>query len=189
MLWALLLGAVGTAVGSMIAWPRARSLPPSHRITLPALGMVVVASGFAIWKGKVPKGGSDGCLSALSVASVASVVSPISAGCSCSRSGRLRPVADSIRSELTTYLDLFLPTLRAVETLGGTAQAGEVTSQVLADIGASDEQVAHTYNNRPKSVLIDRIDWARSYGSCRRERRARTGTATHGFIGHVRLAG
>jgi restriction system protein len=72
-------------------------------------------------------------------------------------------VAERIRSELPTYLDLFLPTLRAVDKLGGTAQAREVTSQVLADIGATDEQVAHTYENRPKSVLIDRIDWARSY--------------------------
>lgn len=66
---------------------------------------------------------------------------------------------------LPTYLDLILPTLRAVEKLGGSAQAREVTAQVLADLGATDEQLAVTYEGRPKSVLVDRADWARSYAT------------------------
>lgn len=71
----------------------------------------------------------------------------------------------STRSELPTYQDLIYPTLRAVETLGGSAQAREITAQVLADIGATDEEVELSYDNRPKSVLVDRIDWARSYAT------------------------
>jgi Mrr N-terminal domain len=54
-------------------------------------------------------------------------------------------------------------TVRAVEELGGSAQGREITAQVVADIGATDEQLEITYDKRAKSVLIDRIDWARSY--------------------------
>jgi len=79
------------------------------------------------------------------------------------------------REELPSYQDLMYPTLRAVEELGGSAQGREITAQVLADIGATDEQLELTYDKRPKSVLIDRIDWARSYvtlgGALERPRR------------------
>jgi restriction endonuclease Mrr len=60
-------------------------------------------------------------------------------------------------------LDLIYPTLRAVATLGGSAQGKEITAQVLDDLDASEEQLAVTYENRPKSVLVDRLEWARSY--------------------------
>ena len=67
------------------------------------------------------------------------------------------------RSDLPGYQDLIYPTLKAVAALGGSAQGREITTRVLDDIGATDEQVAITYDNRPKSVLIDRLEWARSY--------------------------
>jgi len=67
------------------------------------------------------------------------------------------------RADLPTYLDLMLPTIRAVDALGGSAQGREVTTRVLNDIGATDEQLAVVYESRPKSVLVDRIEWARSY--------------------------
>jgi len=67
------------------------------------------------------------------------------------------------RSNFPTYQDLIYPTLRAVASLGGSAQAREITARVLKDIGATDEQIAITYPNRTKSVLIDRLEWARSY--------------------------
>ncbi len=51
MLWAFLFGAAGTVVGSVIAWPRKSSSRPSRGITLPALGMCIVALGFAVWNG------------------------------------------------------------------------------------------------------------------------------------------
>lgn len=72
-------------------------------------------------------------------------------------------MADIDRSALPTYQELIYPTLRAVETLGGSAQAREITAQVLADIGATEAELEVTYDNRPKSVLVDRLDWARSY--------------------------
>jgi restriction system protein len=67
------------------------------------------------------------------------------------------------REDLPNYRELIYPTLRAVKTLGGTGQAREITAQVIADIGATERQMEVTYDNRPKSVLVDRIDWARSY--------------------------
>jgi len=67
------------------------------------------------------------------------------------------------RSDLPTYSDLMYPTLKAVEELGGSAQAREITSKVLEDINATDEQLAVVYDTRPRSVLVDRIEWARHY--------------------------
>ncbi len=69
------------------------------------------------------------------------------------------------REDLPPYIDLILPTLRAVETLGGSALAREITAQVTADIEATDEMLSLTYDGREKSVLLDRMDWARSYAT------------------------
>lgn len=67
--------------------------------------------------------------------------------------------------ELPDYRSLILPTLRAVQRLGGSAQAREITAHLIESQSFSDEQLALTYGreNSDKSVLIDRIDWARSY--------------------------
>lgn len=69
------------------------------------------------------------------------------------------------RSDLPSYDQLILPTLRAVATLGGSARGREITAQVLTDIGATEEQLALTYGTRSKPVLLDRADWARSYAT------------------------
>jgi restriction system protein len=66
-------------------------------------------------------------------------------------------------SDVPPYQDLIYPTLKAVAALGSSAQAREITSRVIEEIHAPDELVAVTYENRPKSVLIDRLEWARSY--------------------------
>lgn len=67
-------------------------------------------------------------------------------------------------NELPTYKDLILPTLRAVERLGGSAKVGEITAQIIEDLGITDEILGIMYENRPAtSVIIDRMDWARSY--------------------------
>jgi restriction system protein len=50
-----------------------------------------------------------------------------------------------------------------VAALGGSAQGGEITDALTELLGATPEQLAITYEGRPKSVLIDRMDWARSY--------------------------
>lgn len=65
--------------------------------------------------------------------------------------------------KLPTYRELIYPTLRAVASLGGSAQGGEITDALTELLGATPEQLAMTYDGRPKSVLIDRMEWARSY--------------------------
>lgn len=66
--------------------------------------------------------------------------------------------------ELPAYSDLILPTVRAVITLGGSATAREVTSQVLTDLAPSEEMLAVVRPTRPEaSVYMERVQWARSY--------------------------
>jgi len=67
------------------------------------------------------------------------------------------------RTDFPPYVELIYPTLKAVASLGGSAQGREVTSRVLEDLNVPDEKVAITYPNRPVSVFIDRLEWARSY--------------------------
>lgn len=65
---------------------------------------------------------------------------------------------------LPAYSDLILPTIRAVTTLGGSATAREITSQVLTDLAPTEEMLAVAHEHRPDaSVLLERIQWARSY--------------------------
>jgi restriction system protein len=66
--------------------------------------------------------------------------------------------------DLPSYSDLILPAVSAVNTLGGSAKAREITGQVLSDLGATDEMLAVMQPARPDaSVLLERIAWARSY--------------------------
>jgi restriction system protein len=55
------------------------------------------------------------------------------------------------------------PVLRAVEALGGSAKSGEVNDWVIENQGFSEDEVVVQYGNSPKSVVLDRIAWARSY--------------------------
>jgi restriction system protein len=71
--------------------------------------------------------------------------------------------ASPSQAALPTYRELMYPVLRAVGDLGGSAQSREITDRVVEMIQATEEQLALTYPNRPKSVLIDRIHWACSY--------------------------
>jgi restriction system protein len=66
-------------------------------------------------------------------------------------------------SDFPTYSDLLYPVLRAVATLGGSAKSGEITAQVVEDQGFTEEQMSVVYDANPKSILGDRIAWARSY--------------------------
>lgn len=66
--------------------------------------------------------------------------------------------------ELPAYSDLILPTVRTVVSLGGSATAREITSQVVTDLAPTEDMLAVTHANRPgDSVLMERIHWARSY--------------------------
>ena len=68
-----------------------------------------------------------------------------------------------VRRDLPTYRELIYPTLRAVASLGGSAQGAEITDALTELLKVTPEQLAVTYDGRLKSVLIDRMDWARSY--------------------------
>ena len=67
------------------------------------------------------------------------------------------------RSDIPPYPDLISPVLKAVDALGGSSQGPQIIPKVISDIGATDDLVAITYDNRPSSILIERIQWARSY--------------------------
>src|SRR5271165_3740290 len=75
----------------------------------------------------------------------------------------MRGVIPPVRRDLPTYRELIYPTLRAVASLGGSAQGAEITDALIELLKATPEQLAITYDGRPKSVLIDRMNWARSY--------------------------
>jgi len=66
-------------------------------------------------------------------------------------------------SDFPTYKELLYPVLRAVAALGGSANGGEITAQVVEDEGFTEEQMSVVYDGNPKSILGDRIAWARSY--------------------------
>ena len=59
--------------------------------------------------------------------------------------------------------ELMLPTLQAVVTLGGSGTNREISEQVISDKGYSDDLVAVTYEKNDRSILLDRLYWARSY--------------------------
>jgi restriction system protein len=67
-----------------------------------------------------------------------------------------RPILPTVRS-------LIYPTIEAVAELGGSAQATEITEHVIETIAATEQQIEVSYPNRSKSILLDRIDWARSW--------------------------
>ena len=68
-----------------------------------------------------------------------------------------------MRGDLPAYRELIYPTLRAVASLGGSARGAEITDALIELLKATPVQLAVTYDGRSKSVLIDRMDWARSY--------------------------
>jgi restriction system protein len=67
-------------------------------------------------------------------------------------------------SDLPPYKDFLLPVLHAVQALGGTAHAKEITAWMVENLPFDDDAVAVEYPNRPgESILLDRMAWARSY--------------------------
>lgn len=65
--------------------------------------------------------------------------------------------------ELPPYGDLMLPVLRAVQTLGGSGGNREISAAVVEAERFSDDLLAVTYDGRDRSIVLDRLDWARSY--------------------------
>lgn len=61
-------------------------------------------------------------------------------------------------------MELILPTIRAVSSLGQSAKAGEIKSKVTDDLEIGEDMLSVVYPNRPdQPVFLDRLDWARSY--------------------------
>jgi restriction system protein len=61
------------------------------------------------------------------------------------------------------YHELILPTLRAVERLGGSGSITEIEETVVKNEGYSDEQLAILHNNGPSTEISYRLAWARTY--------------------------
>lgn len=58
---------------------------------------------------------------------------------------------------------LLLPTLRAVESLGGSASVSEVEPAVAEIVGFSEKQLDVLHDGGPKTEVGYRIAWARTY--------------------------
>lgn len=70
--------------------------------------------------------------------------------------------AVATKDDLPTSFDLLLPTLQAIERLGGSAQARQLREAILETLNPSEEMLALTYPRSGDFILRDRISWARS---------------------------
>lgn len=61
------------------------------------------------------------------------------------------------------YSDLFLPTLKGVQRLGGSGSISEVVSAVIELEGYTEEQQDVLHNDGPETKIGYRIAWARTY--------------------------
>lgn len=68
-----------------------------------------------------------------------------------------------MKSTLPSYGELMLPVVRAVLELGGSGTSREISESVIETERYSEDLLAVTYDGREKSILLDRLDWARSY--------------------------
>jgi restriction system protein len=62
-----------------------------------------------------------------------------------------------------TYKDLLWPTLTAVRDLGGSGSIAEISSKIIEGERFSEDQQAVLNNRGSKSLLEERIGWARSF--------------------------
>jgi restriction system protein len=65
--------------------------------------------------------------------------------------------------KLPTHQDFYLPTLKALDLLGGSASNTEIDATVSDSFGFTPEQLALGYPTSGFSIILDRIAWARSY--------------------------
>jgi restriction system protein len=64
---------------------------------------------------------------------------------------------------LPRYDDLLWPTLRAIDTLGGSGTIAEIDDRVFADFGLPEEALSVVYEKSGAPIFPDRCSWARSY--------------------------
>ena len=65
--------------------------------------------------------------------------------------------------DMPTYQDLLWPTLRALETTGGSASNEELSAQVAAIMNLSDEIQDIPHKDGPMSEVDYRAAWARTH--------------------------
>jgi restriction system protein len=61
------------------------------------------------------------------------------------------------------YDDFALPTLQALEALGGSASNDELQEHIAEAMGLSQDQLDQTYAKSGAPIVPDRMSWARSY--------------------------
>lgn len=66
-------------------------------------------------------------------------------------------------SDLPKYNDFQWPGLQALRSLGGSATNQEMNSQVIDDLGFSEDQQALLHKNGPMTAIEYRLHWARTY--------------------------
>lgn len=66
-------------------------------------------------------------------------------------------------AKIPPFGQLLLPTLRAVESLGGSASIPEMETAVVQIFGFSDRQLDVLHNGGPQTKVGYRIAWARTY--------------------------
>jgi restriction system protein len=67
---------------------------------------------------------------------------------------------------IPSYVDLMLPTLRALEALGGSGTSSEIDDTVISQEGLTDEQLAVEFPPEARqtgSKVVHRLAWARTY--------------------------
>ena len=67
------------------------------------------------------------------------------------------------KEDIPSYLDLYLPVLRALDGFNGSATSRQIVDEVIERTDFGQELASITYRTRDKSILSDRIAWAMSY--------------------------
>ena len=67
------------------------------------------------------------------------------------------------QSQIPTYLDLIWPTLKALETRGGSASVQEPSEQIAIDLELPDEILDIPHNDGPRSEVDYRAAWTRTH--------------------------
>lgn len=65
--------------------------------------------------------------------------------------------------DLPKYHELMLPTLKAIESIGGSGSLGEINDAVTKLLNLSSEAMDVQYESGSGAVMPDRMSWARSY--------------------------
>lgn len=65
--------------------------------------------------------------------------------------------------DLPRYDELLMPTLAAIDALGGSGTISEIDDRIFADLGLPEEALSVVYERSGAPIFPDRCSWARSY--------------------------